>query len=110
MSLQGRSFVAFSIAAAVAFGLVVIVAAVSLRAQGRGKAIVPLLVKLAITLGVSGCASYWLGARLHHPSLRSIPTPKSAETAVFVLIVACIGYAVWSLSRAISPSQARPRS
>ena len=104
MPVETREYAAFLGAAAVSFCFVVVVAGVCLRAQGRGKELVPLLVKLVLSLGVSGASAYWLGDRLQTNLGWGLFGQLSAvEIAVAVVMVVCVGYAIWSAANAVSP-------
>jgi hypothetical protein len=104
MPLESRDYVVFLGAAAASFGFVVIVAAISLRAQDRGKELLPLLVKLAVSLGGSAAGAYWLGQRLHAElGWEGLLRLGPADIAVLALVVACIGFAIWSAAKAVSP-------
>lgn len=104
MPLEQRDYITFLAAAAVSFCFVLVVAAVSLRAQRRGKEFLPLVAKLLFSLGASGGGAYWLGERIPvHIGWRALLKLSPLEMAVLVGVVGCVAYAIWSAAKAVSP-------
>lgn len=109
MPLEQRDYLAFLGAAAISFCFVLVVAALSLRAQGRAKEFLPLLVKLLVCLGASGGGAFWLGQRIDIlAGWRAFLKLKPPEIAVLVVVLCCVAYAIHSAAKAVSPQQSDP--
>ena len=109
MPLEQRDYLAFLGAAAISFCFVLVVAALSLRAQGRAKEFLPLLVKLLVCLGASGGGAFWLGQRMQVTAgWRAFLNLKPLEIVVLVVVLGCVAYAIRSAAKAVSPQRNTP--
>jgi peptidoglycan biosynthesis protein MviN/MurJ (putative lipid II flippase) len=109
MPLEEREYIAFLAAAAVSFCFVIVVAGICLRSQGRSKEFLLLPLKLLLCLGACGAGAYWLGQKIQVGlGLSAFLKLKPLEIVVLVLVLACVGYAIFSAAKAVSPPRAKP--
>jgi len=110
MSVDAGEYVAFLVAAAATFAFAVLALAVSLRAQGRGRELPPLLAKLLVSVAAAGVGAYWLGQR-NSLSLgwKAFLRLNPADMAILAGFLACAVYAIWVASKALSPAVSKSK-